>query len=83
MSLQWGGAPSGWWGLGSVSGSSGSGGSGSITGGGNFGREPGADGVVEMEVKSPCLKDLQTEIDETNGWNKWTCIAVNITKRDM
>ena len=25
--------------------------------------------VLEMEVKSPCLKDLQTERDGTNGWN--------------
>ena len=25
--------------------------------------------VLEMEVKSPCLKDLRTEIDGTNGWN--------------
>ena len=26
--------------------------------------------VLEMEVKSPCWKDLRTEMDGTNGWNK-------------
>ena len=63
LSLRWGGAPSGWWGLGSVSGS---GGSGSITGGGNVGCEPGADGVGNGGKISMFERPANR-----NRWNKW------------
>lgn len=64
-------------------GSGGGGGGGSITGGGNVERGSGAGVASEMEVKSPCWKYLREEVSGTNGWNKWTCIAVDITERDV